>query len=65
MLLGLITATKLAQRLVKLQPINFSILQILQIAGNSIINGIREEPSSGKNGIFKVFNFPGATREDM
>ena len=65
MLLGLIRATKLAQKFVKLQPINVSILQILQTAGSSIINGIREEPSSGKNGIFKVCNFPGATREDM
>ena len=35
------------------------------IAGNSIINGIREERLSGKYGVVKVRNFPGATIEDM
>ena len=35
------------------------------IAGDSIINGIREEHLSGKNGVVKVRNFPGATIEDM
>ena len=35
------------------------------IAGDSIINGIREERLSGKNGVVKVRNFPGATIEDM
>ena len=35
------------------------------IAGDSIINGIREERLSGKYGVVKVRNFPGATIEDM
>ena len=35
------------------------------IAGDSIINGIREEHLSGKYGVVKVRNFPGATIEDM
>ena len=35
------------------------------IADDSIINGIREERLSGKNGVVKVHNFPGATIEDM
>ena len=35
------------------------------IAGNSIITGIREERLSGKYGVVKVCNFPGATIEDM
>ena len=35
------------------------------IAADSIINGIREERLSGKNGGIKVRNFPGATIEDM
>ena len=35
------------------------------IADDSIINGIREERLSGKNGVVKVRNFPGATIEDM
>ena len=35
------------------------------IAGDSIINGIREEHLSGKYGVVKVRNFPGATIEEM
>ena len=35
------------------------------IAGDSIINGIHEERLSGKYGVVKVRNFPGATIEDM
>ena len=35
------------------------------IAGDSIINGIREERLSGKYGAVKVRNFPGATIDDM
>ena len=35
------------------------------IAGDSIINGIREERLSGRYGVVKVRNFPGATIEDM
>ena len=35
------------------------------IFGDSIINGIREEHLSGKYGVVKVRNFPGATLEDM
>ena len=35
------------------------------IAGNSIVNGIREEGLSRKYGVVKVRNFPGATIEDM
>ena len=35
------------------------------IAGDSIINDIREERLSGKNGVVKVRNFPGANIEDM
>ena len=35
------------------------------IAGDSIINGIREERLSGKNRLVKVRNFPGAFTEDM
>ena len=35
------------------------------IVGDSIINGIREERLSGKYGVVKVRNFPGATIEDM
>ena len=35
------------------------------IAGDSIINGIREEGLSRKYGVVKVRNFPGATIEDM
>ena len=31
------------------------------IAGDSIINGIREERLSGKYGVVKVCNFPSAT----
>ena len=34
-------------------------------AGNSIINGIREERLSDKNGVVKVCNFPGATIQGM
>ena len=34
-------------------------------AGDSIINGIREERLSAKYGVVKVCNFPGATTEDM
>ena len=41
-------------------PINTTV-----IGGHSTINGIREERLSGMNGIVKVRNFPGATREDM
>ena len=35
------------------------------IAGDSIINGIREEHLSVKNGVVKVCNFPDATIEGM
>ena len=35
------------------------------ITGDSIINGIREERLSGKYGVVKVCNFPGATIEHM
>ena len=35
------------------------------ITGDSIINGIRDERLSGKYGVIKVRNFPGATIEDM
>ena len=35
------------------------------IGGDSIINGIREERLSGKYGVVKVRNFPGATTEAM
>ena len=35
------------------------------IADDSIINGICEERLSGKNGVVKVRNFPGATIEDI
>ena len=35
------------------------------IAGDSIINGIRKKRFSGKYGVAKVRNFPGATIEDM
>ena len=35
------------------------------IGGDSIIYGIREESLSGKYGVVKVRNFPGATTEDM
>ena len=35
------------------------------IAGDSIINGIREERLSGRYGVVKIRNFPGATIEDM
>ena len=35
------------------------------IAGDSIINGIREERLSGKNGVVKVCNFLDATIEDI
>ena len=35
------------------------------IAGDSIVNAIREESLSGKHGVVKVRNFPGATIEDM
>ena len=35
------------------------------IAGDSIINGIREERLSGKYGVVKVRNFSGATIVDM
>ena len=35
------------------------------IAGNSVINGIREERLSRKNSVVEVRNFPGATIEDM
>ena len=35
------------------------------IAGDSIINDIREERFPGKKGIVKVRSFPGATIEDM
>ena len=38
---------------------------ITVIAGDSIINGFREERLSGKYGVVKVRNFPGATIEDM
>ena len=32
---------------------------------DSIINGVREERFSGKNGVVEVHNFPGATIEDI
>ena len=32
---------------------------------DSIINGIREERFSGKNGVVEVHNFPGANIEDI
>ena len=35
------------------------------IAGDSIINGVHEDRLSGKYGVVKVRNFPGATTEDM
>ena len=35
------------------------------IAGDSIINGVHEDRLSGKYGVVKVRNFPGATIEDM
>ena len=35
------------------------------IASDSIVNGICEEHLSGKNGVVKVHNFPGATIENM
>lgn len=35
------------------------------IAGNVVTNGIRDERSSGKNGIVKVRNFADATRENI
>ena len=35
------------------------------ITGDSIKNGIRKESLSGKYGVVKVRNFPGATIEDM
>ena len=41
-------------------PLNTTVL-----AGDSIINGIRGESLSGKYGMVKVRNFPGATIEDM
>ena len=41
-------------------PLNTTVL-----AGDSIINGIRGESLSGKYGVVKVRNFPGATIEDM
>ena len=40
-------------------------LNTTRIAGYSIINGIRGERLSGKYGVVKVRNFPGATIEDM
>ena len=41
-------------------PLNSTV-----IAGDFIINGIREERLSGQNGVVKVRNFSGATIEDM
>ena len=35
------------------------------IVGDSIINGIREERLSGKYGVVKIRNFPGATIDEM
>ena len=40
-------------------------LNTTRIAGDSITNGIRGERLSGKYGVVKVRNFPGATIEDM
>ena len=65
MLSSSVRAVKQVKRFVKLRRFKVSTLQIQQIAGNSIRNGIREERLSGKNDMVKVCNFSGATIEDM